>query len=96
MYGNAGGATSNSATQTYLDSGYSASGAYEITTYDLLDYSATDKHKTILVRFGSNSDSIALAAAGRWASTSAITSIRIYRETGSFAIGSTFELYGVK
>jgi hypothetical protein len=59
----------------------------------LLDYSATDKQKTLLSR--TNSSGGVDANAGRWPSTSAITSILAYPFTGSFDVGSTFALYGI-
>lgn len=59
----------------------------------LLDYSATDKHKTLLSRTSSSNG--VDANAGRWPSTSAITSVRAYPFTGSFDVGSTFALYGI-
>lgn len=60
-----------------------------------MDYAATDKHKTIISRFGSaNRES--QATASRWASTSAITSIRFFDILGqTFQTGATFSLYGV-
>ena len=62
----------------------------------IMDYSATDKHKTVLVRNGDAGLGVE-AIAGRWASTSAITSVTVFN-TGSisFASGSTFSLYGVR
>lgn len=57
------------------------------------DYSAVDKHKTLLSR--TNSSNGVDAAAGRYPSTNAITSITPYPNSGSFDIGSTFSLYGV-
>lgn len=59
-----------------------------------LDYSVTDKHKAMLFREGHNGSYVE-ASAARWASTSAITSIKFYPSSGSFNIGSTFSLYGV-
>jgi hypothetical protein len=62
------------------------------------DYSATDKHKTVLTRTNINDDTYpgTTATAGRWASTSAITSINIFpSSSASFITGSTFNLYGV-
>jgi hypothetical protein len=62
----------------------------------IMDYSATDKHKSVLSRSntptGSNSGVVAWA--GRWANTSAITSILI--SDGNWAVGSTFYLYGIE
>jgi hypothetical protein len=63
-------------------------------TITFLDY-ATDKHKTILSRFGS-ANRETQATASRWASTSAITSIRFFDILGqTFQAGATFSLYGV-
>ena len=59
----------------------------------LLDYSATDKHKLLLSRTSSSGG--VDANAGRWPSTSAITSVRAYPNVGSFDVGSTFALYGI-
>ncbi len=63
-------------------------------TAQIMDYSATDKHKSVLVR-SDTADNATAAVAGRWASTAAITSIKIYCRFGNLAAGSTFALYGV-
>jgi hypothetical protein len=61
----------------------------------LMDYSATDKHKTVLHRFGSANNMIGMYAS-RWASTAAINSVQLYTFGGpTFQTGSTFSLYGV-
>ena len=60
------------------------------------DYSATDKHKTWLLRGNERDAQYTTANAGRWASTSAITSISISTATsGNYAAGSTFKLFGI-
>lgn len=65
------------------------------TIMQILDYSATDKHKSCLVRWNSAGGSdLTVAVAARWANTAAINSIRIYNSSG-FTSGSTFSLYGV-
>jgi hypothetical protein len=61
---------------------------------DLIDYSATDKHKTILSRLN-NTARATNALINRWPSTAAITSIRINGNGANFTTGSTFALYGV-
>jgi hypothetical protein len=61
--------------------------------YNIMDYSATDKHKTTLIR-SDLSEQRTAATVVRWASTAAITSFRIRANT-TFAAGSTFALYGV-
>lgn len=59
------------------------------------DYSATDKHKTFLVRTNvTGSEARQLAA--RWAQTTAIDSISLAIRTGhNWNSGSTFALYGI-
>ena len=71
---------------------YSSSGI--IVNMDILDYSATDKHKTILTK-GHNPARATNAIVQRWPSTAAITSIRLNANTANFTAGSTFALYGV-
>jgi len=59
----------------------------------IMDYSVTDKHKTLLARANRQSsglDAISL----RWANTAAITSIALAPTSSTFAAGSTFNLYG--
>lgn len=60
-----------------------------------MDYAATDKHKTVLVRHD-NTGVETSASASRWANTSAITGIGIIPISTTFTAGSTFSLYGVK
>jgi hypothetical protein len=62
-------------------------------TTHIMDYSATDKHKTVLVRTDSP-DYATFAGAGRWANSSAINSIYLQPNSGSFAPGATISLYG--
>jgi hypothetical protein len=60
----------------------------------VMDYSATDKHKTTLSRTGGNGTIVA-AYASRYASTLAITSVGFTINGGhSFNTGGTFNLYG--
>lgn len=60
------------------------------------DYSATDKHKTMLTR-NNQTGSLVEAIAGRWANTNAIQTIGIGAVGGGsdFVTGSTFALYGI-
>lgn len=60
----------------------------------IMDYSATDKHKTSLVR--SNIPALKVEAmTNRWASTVAVNSVSLVCQSTPFAIGSTFSLYGI-
>jgi len=65
---------------------------------DILDYSNTNKHKTIrtLSGFEENGSGMVDLISGVWMSTSAITSISIAAGTGSFREYSSFALYGIK
>jgi hypothetical protein len=92
----ASGATSASNSGTSIVCmGWSApeNTARTLLTADFLDSSATDKHKTVLLR--SNHTNEVDAVAARWANTSAITSIKLYPDSSTFAAGSTFALYGI-
>jgi hypothetical protein len=64
----------------------------------IMDYSATDKHKTSLSRgnaLGQSNVSV-IAYASRWNNTAAITSLTVLIEdAASFQSGSTLSLYGV-
>lgn len=60
-----------------------------------MDYSATDKHKVILVRMNIAGNQMEMAGE-RWANTSAITSLTLsMSSTPVFATGSSFALYGI-
>ena len=60
----------------------------------IMDYSATDKHKTYLFRGGATAVGVG-ASANRWANTAAITSIVLVNTAGTIDSGSTFALYGI-
>jgi hypothetical protein len=60
-----------------------------------IDYSVTDKHKTILTRSNRGTGSFVGAYAVRWASTTAITSIDVVPGSGTLSSGMTLSLYGV-
>ena len=93
MLGDGSGTSSN----TYSLAGMitlAAATARGSTVIQFMDYSATDKHKTVLVRGGWAGIAVT-AAANRWASTDAISSITLYSSTGSFNVGFTASLYGI-
>jgi hypothetical protein len=65
--------------------------------YQLMDYSATDKHKTVLQRHNTlkaDGAQWTTAQASRWANTAAITSIS-FTTSVNMSAGSNFSLYGV-
>lgn len=72
-----------------------ASNTFGFLKMQIMDYSATDKHKTILNNEDATGSEVA-ASAYRWANTSAVTSIQIDQLFGTnFVSGSTFALYGI-
>lgn len=59
-------------------------------------YSNTTTYKTMLARAGrGNTDGLALVC-NLWRNTAAITSITAITGSGTYSIGSTFTLYGIK
>lgn len=94
MIASSGGATSN----TYSDNigmgvMLDTDGVF---IYQFMDYSATDKHKTILAKQVRGQNSVVGTTAHRWANTSAITSITIAGQPfSSWNTGTYFHLYGI-
>lgn len=94
-YGDGSSTASGSGSGTSFELGYFTTNP-AMSTVQIMDYAATDKHKTALIRYGSPaSTNITAMRAGRWASTAAISSITLTTTTGSYASGTTFSLYGV-
>jgi hypothetical protein len=97
MQGNGSTATSSSVTDYAIDITQAASISsteQSAIIFNVFDYSATDKHKTSLVR-SNNAGKATVAIAGRWAYTTAITSMTIYANGHPVSAGSTFALFGV-
>lgn len=98
-----GGATDSTFSATYTTTGLrpqnSAGGTYGFFQLQIMDYSATDKQKTTLLRSANGTTSAATsvqAHAVRWANTAAINRIRCSSiDGGTYQIGSTFSLYGI-
>ena len=93
MQGGNDGVQSGSGTLSYVDSFFVSANTCT-TIHQIMDYSATDKHKSVLttrVLAASYVDRFAQ----RWANTSAITSMEVFASSNAYAIGSTFSLYGL-
>ena len=61
----------------------------------LMNYSNTTQHKTMLARGSSATTSVQMIAS-RWASTAAVTKIKIINAAGeNFSVGHTFNIYGI-
>ena len=61
----------------------------------IMDYSATDKHKTSLIRVNNATNNGTEMRVYRWANTSAITSINLVAAGTTWLAGSSFALYGI-
>jgi hypothetical protein len=71
-----------------------ASTTSSVATLQIMDYSATDKHKPCLSRGNLTAGRVS-ATANRWANTAPINSISVAVLSANFLAGSTFSLYGV-
>ena len=95
--GNGTSATSgrSSRTDTKILASYSNNTNPTPVTINVLNYSNTTTHKSILARSSATSASV-LAYAGLWRNTAAITSIQLTLTGGrSFSAGATFSVYGI-
>jgi len=87
--------TFSNQTQGYIGNLEPNSGTGTMNTLaQIMDYSASDKHKTILSR-NNDHDGLVISTATRWANTAAITSMSVSVNANQFAVGSTFNLYGI-
>ena len=91
-----GSTFSTTSSGTFIDPipGYSITDRFS-QIWHILDASATNKHKTILIRTNQHSGSHVHMTAGRYASTTEVSSITILSNTSNtYAAGTTFSLYG--
>lgn len=95
MRGTGSSTASGTYTTIYLNSASTwSSGRRYNHIVQIMDYSATDKHKTVLAR-GNWAGGDINASASRWASNTAVNAVSVSVSSGSMAIGSTFSLYGI-
>jgi hypothetical protein len=95
MRGTGSSATSGSSTTTSLDCSDAFTSQGYIGIFQIMDYSATDKHKSTLLRKGAAFEDVQ-ATAGRYADNAAINSLTIFvTSPRTLSIGSTFSLYGI-
>ena len=69
-------------------------GANNASVLQVLDYSATDKHKTVITRTNIGSSNVPAAMIGRWTSSAAINSVTFTLNQNAYAAGATFSIYG--
>lgn len=99
LYGD--GSTVTSA--TIANTGYvgyiaTAASTFGASVVDVLDYADTNKYKTVrsLSGYDANGSGYAILYSHLWLSTAAISSLKIYPDSGNFTQYSSFALYGVK
>lgn len=109
---NGDGGSNYSLTQIYTDGSTAASLKSTNATYaiggvlgidstlvgNIMNYSNTTTNKNIIARGGTGSGTYLDLCVSLWRSTSAITSVTFYQDSGgaTWASGSTFALYGIK
>lgn len=94
MAGNGSSTLTGAGSSTSFDCGYYPGTGQANFQMNLMDYSATDKHKTALIRTNDSTGFVA-AYAHRWANTAAVTSILIFPGAGTLDAGTTLALYGI-
>jgi hypothetical protein len=94
-FGSGSGSSSANGSDSSMNMGVIGNGQSN-TIYQVMDYSATDKHKTALNRTNSLSWGGVRAGAGRWANTNAINTVQVLTiGPNTFSSGCVFSLYGV-
>ena len=95
MEDDGGTTTSDSGTATaYFHAGVCRDTSRSINIVNIMGYSDTDKHTSILSR--ENAPAARMGArAMRWANTAAVTSVAVSCSAGTFDSGSTFKLFGI-
>ena len=75
------------------------SNIFGVGVLDILDYSSTDKYKTLRLLDGrdvNGSGGYIFFESGSWQNTNAVTTVQIYPASGNFEQYSQFALYGIK
>jgi hypothetical protein len=88
MYGDGSTAAS------YSDSTAGVFNTTIVQVMNIMDYSATDKHKTYIFR-DNIASSLVVAQVGRWANTTAISTVALISSSSTFVVGTTVALYGI-
>jgi hypothetical protein len=95
LFANSDGSTTSSgvsATGTYIGGIYGSNRSINI--IQVMDYSATDKHKTRLSRMSVAGAEVSMIAS-RWANTAAVTSMTFTLAGNTMSTGAILSLYGI-
>ena len=84
---------------TWLQTG--SSSFFGVSVIDILDYSNTNKYKTVRALGGADDNAstppgVVALLSGNWRSTSAVNQVRLFSSNGNFKEFSTFALYGIR
>jgi hypothetical protein len=87
-----------SLSEAYVGIGSGVSSVPGVGVLDLLDYTSTNKYKTIKSFFGydSNGSGYTIFRSSLWLDTSAVNTISVRVTPGTFSQYTSFALYGVK
>lgn len=99
LYGDGASVTASTIANTaYVGYVATASNIFGVSVVDILDYANTNKYKTTrtLAGYDANGSGYAILYSHLWLSTSAISSLKIYPNSGNFTQYSHFALYGIK
>ena len=103
LYGDGAGAYSNynGTSSAFIGSfarGGTSGSTFGASVVDILDYANTSKYKTTrsLSGLDANGSGVIWLSSGLWQSTSAISSIILYPESGTLNQYTQFALYGIK
>ena len=90
--------TGETATYMFGSAGISAAPIFRASVLDIVDYSSTNKYKTLRALDGgdSNGSGVMEILSNLWMNTAAITSITLTLDLGNFTQYSSFALYGIK
>lgn len=88
----------DSAIFTFPTKSGETSGIFGVSVLDILDYTNTNKYKTLrhLEGYDANGSGEIFLYSNLWLNTSAVTSITLTEDLGDFAQYSSFALYGIK
>lgn len=90
--GTGGGTSGKYTAQTDIYIGEGATNSTNIIHVN--NYAKTTTYKTLLATAAYPTDGVGKSV-GLWRNTAAINTIKIFRNSGTFSIGSTFTLYGI-
>ena len=98
--GSATNSTRGSTSATRISCSYygyppSAASTFGVGIISIMNYSNTTSYKTALARSNSAGSGVD-GNVGTWRNTAAITSVTILLDAGTYSVGSTFTLYGIK